>query len=358
MKDYPRIKRIFFLIMSAVVLLNTSCALIRSGGEINWPTRGWKEKKPESVGFDSELVAAMFEEIDESGLDYDSLVVIHKGVIVAEKYYYIYKEATLHETYSVTKSVISALIGIALQQGCIQSVDDPVLSYFPDREFQNMSDEKESLSIRDFLTMSSGLAYDPEEMYVSPDWAQYTLDQPLIYPPGETWFYSNGGPQVLSALINHACEMDTLEFADQFLFEPLGITNYEWQRGLNGHLNGSWGLDLTPRDLAKFGYLYLQDGIWDGEQILPPDWVELSRRLYFRIPETLVPWSLYYGYLWWIHGDGFYAAHGYKGQFIYLAPDHDLVVVITANLADKNLVHPQKLIRDYLIPAVEPDKSE
>jgi len=200
--------------------------------------------------------------------------------------------------------------------------------------------------------MSSGLAYDPDEMYASQDWVQYTLDQPLIHQPGDSWFYSNGGPQVLSALISQACKMDTLEFADLYLFKPLGITNYRWERSSNGHPNGSWGLELTPRDMAKFGYLYLHDGIWEGEQILPADWVESSNRRYHQVPDPLEPWDLYYGYLWWIHGESFYAAHGYKGQFIYLAPEQDLVIVITGNISDKEFVQPQLLIWKYLIPAV------
>ncbi len=104
--------------------------------------------------------------------------------------------------------------------------------------------------------------------------------------------------------------------------------------------------------MAKFGYLYLQDGVWDEEQILPPDWVDLSSRRYHEVPDPLEPWDLYYGFLWWIHGDGLYAAHGYKGQFIFLAPEQDLVVVITANIADEDFVQPQKLIRDFVIPAV------
>ena len=352
MRVSPWIKRLLVMTISTLVLLNSGCSLFRDGNEVTWPTHGWKEKKPEDVGLDSELISSMMEDIENSGLDYDGLIVVHKGVIVAEKYYYIYQEKSLHETYSVTKSVISALVGIALQQGCIESIEDPVLAYFPDREFLNMDDQKESLTIKDFLTMSSGLAYDPDAMYASPDWAQYTLDEPLIYSPGESWFYSNGGPQVLSALISQSCEMDTLEFADQYLFNPLGITNYRWERNAEGNPNGSMGLELTPRDMAKFGYLYLHDGIWDGEQILPPDWVELSSLRYHQVPDLLEPWNLYYGFLWWIHGDGYYAARGYKGQFIYLAPESDLVVVITANIADKDFVQPQKLIRDYLIPAV------
>lgn len=347
-----RIKRLFGLAAIAMILLQSGCALFRSASETSWPTRDWKERKPEVVGMDNEKVTAMIDEIDRSGLDYDGLVVVHKGVIVAEEYYFIYRESTRHETYSVTKSVISALVGIALQQGCITSIDDLVLEYFPDREFLNMNAEKELLTIKDFLTMSSGLAYDPDEMYDSADWAQYTLDQPLIYSPGESWFYSNGGPQVLSALISQACEMDTLEFADQYLFKPLGISNYKWELSPNGNPNGSWGLEMTPRDMAKFGYLYLHDGIWDEEQILPPDWVVLSTQPYHQVPDSLEPWDLSYGFLWWIHGDGYYAAHGYKGQFIYLAPDLDLVVVITANLSDQDFVEPQILIREYLVPAV------
>jgi len=352
MKGSARIKRLFALIMSAALILSSGCAHFRAGNQTNWPTKGWKVKKPEAVGMDSELVAAMIDAIEVSGLDYDGLVVVYKGAIVAERYYFIYREPTLHETYSVTKSVISSLVGIALQQGCIDSLNDPVLSYFPDGEFLNLNDQKKTLTIRDFLTMSSGLAYDPEEMYEASDWAQYTLDQPLIYSPGETWFYSNGGPQVLSALISQACEMDTVDFAEQYLFKPLGITKYEWQRSLNGNPNGSWGLELTLRDMAKFGYLYLNNGEWDGEQILPQDWVELSSRPYYQVPDSLEPWNLYYGFLWWVHGDGFYAAHGYKGQFIYLAPEQDLIVVVTANIADKDFVHPQMLIRDYLVPAI------
>ncbi len=187
----------------------------------------------------------MIEEIDHSGLSLDGLVVVHNGVIVVEEYYYIYKESTLHETYSVTKSVISALVGIALNQGCIESIEDPVLPYFPEMVLQNVNEQKESLTIKDFLTMSSGLAYNPDEMYASLDWAQYTLDQPLIYQPGESWFYSNGGPQVLSALISQACEMDTVEFAKLYLFDPLGIKIFA----------GSGAQTDIPMEVGDWSYL-------------------------------------------------------------------------------------------------------
>jgi len=181
---------------------------------------------------------------------------------------------------------------------------------------------------------------------------QYTLDQPVLHQPGEHWEYHDGGPQVLSALIGLACGMDIEEFADQYLFGPLNIKDYRWQRSLGGYPNGSWGLAMTSRDLAKIGYLYLNDGLWEDVQILPPDWAARSTQRYFQVPDPLEPWDLYYGYLWWVHGDGPVAAHGYKGQFIYLISEHDLVVVITGNIPDSEFVRPQLMIRDYIIPAV------
>ena len=229
-----------------LVILLSCLAVGCSQDRTFWPTIGWKTARPRQHGLDEELIADMLTEIEVSGLDLDGLVVVHEGAIVVEQYFHIYKESTLHETYSVTKSVISALVDIAVQQGCINSLDDPVLDYFPEREFLNMDENKAGLTIRNLITMSSGLAYDPDEMYASMDWTQYTLDQPQLYDPGQTWFYSNGGPQVLSELISRACEMDTLDFAEEFLFKPLRIREFQWQRGINGHPNGSWVWSLNP----------------------------------------------------------------------------------------------------------------
>ena len=301
---------------------------------------------------DPELVQGMWDEIETSGINLDGVVVVHQGVIVAERYYPVYSQDTLHESYSITKSVISALVGIAVEKGCISNINDPVLDYFPGRDFENLDEWKRWITIKHLLTMSSGLDWDQGEMVSHPDWVQYTLDQPVIHQPGTTWFYSNGGPHVLSALIASACQVDTREFADQNLFGPLGITEYRWGRSIDGHPKGGWGLVLTPRDMAKFGYLYLRGGVWEGKQILPKDWVEDSSTQYFRVPDPLEPWELGYGYLWWIHGDGPYAAQGTKGQFIYIIPEKDLVVTITGNIPDPEYVIPQQLIRDYLIPAV------
>jgi CubicO group peptidase (beta-lactamase class C family) len=316
------------------------------------PGEDWRVVSPEEVGMDPDLVDEMFVEIEQLGLNMDGVVVIHQGRIVAERYYPIYTQDTLHESYSITKSVISALVGIALQEGCIDNLQDPVLVYFPEREIRNLDEWKEQITIEHLLTMSSGLDWDQKEMVSSLDWVGYTLDQPVINEPGTTWSYSNGGPHVLSALIQRACGENTLNFAQEHLFGPLDISEYRWQKGHNGYLNGSWGLALTPRNLGKIGYLFLNGGVWNGQQIIPEDWVEKSTDPYYSVPDPLEPWGLEYGYLWWLHKDGPFAAQGTKGQFVYIIPDQDLVVVITANIPDDEYVLPQQLIRDYLIPAV------
>ena len=347
-------KHFRFVLIFLLMALLSSC---RSNGG-TWPTEGWEVVPPMEAGMDPELVQGMLDEIDASGINLDGLVVVHQGVIVAERYYPVYSEQTLHESYSITKSVVSALVGIALKEGCIEDIHDPVLNYFPGRDFENLDEWKQWITIEHLLTMSSGLYWEQDEMVSHPDWVQYTLNQPVIHQPGTTWFYSNGGPHVLSALISTACETDTQEFADQHLFGPLGISEYRWGRSIEGNPKGGWGLAFKPRDLAKFGYLYLRDGAWEGKQILPEGWVQDSAKRYFQVPETLEPWELYYGYLWWIHGDGPYAAHGTKGQFIDIIPEKDLVVVITGHIPDSEYVIPQQLIRDYLIPAVRENQID
>ena len=334
------------LICIALALAFTGCAGNGLSEKTPWPTDGWEIREQDGIGDD------LLEEIQRSSLQVDGLLVVHRGKIVLEEYYSGYTANTLHKTYSITKSVLSALVGIALEQGCISSLDDPVLGYFPDRQFLNLNIEKESITIEHLLTMSSGLYFDFDQMLAQMDWIQYVLDQPLAHPPGESWYYSDGGPQVLSAILTRACGMDTRDLAEEYLFRPLGITAYNWQRGAGGYYNGSWGLDLSPRDIAKIGYLYLKDGVWEQARIFPEDWFALSSQSYFQVPDPLEPWELSYGYLWWVHEDGALAAHGLKGQFLYLYPEKDLIVVITGDIPESAFAQPQIWIREYILPTL------
>lgn len=321
--------------------------------EAYWPTNSWRESAPAEQGMDGVLLQKMLEEIDEQRLNIDSLVVVRNGYIVTEKYYSPYEQDTLHGIYSVTKSVVSALIGIAIHEGYINSVDDPVLNYFPERNFENDNALKRSITVEHLLTMSAGLEWDWDEMISTPDSVQYVLDQPMYIEPGAEFFYSSGNAHVLSAIIQETSGLNAHDFAQQYLFSYLGIDDVRWKKDTFGISKGGWGMKMKPRDMAKFGYLYLNQGVWDGQQIIPAEWIEATTKRYIQVSEPLEPWDLYMGYLWWLHEDGLYAAHGMKGQFIYVIPEFDLVVVFTSHISDAKFSQPQLLIRDYIIPAVE-----
>jgi CubicO group peptidase (beta-lactamase class C family) len=318
-----------------------------------WTSDGWRGSTPEQQGMDTTLLNQVLEAIENQHLNIDGIVVVRNGYIVLEKYYPPYKQDTMHEMYSVTKSVVSALVGIAIKEGYIHSVYDRVMDYFPERQFENQDPQKQSITLEHLLTMTSGLEWDFDEMVSSRDWVQYTLDQPVYFEPGKEFFYSSGNAHVLSAIIQDASGLDTRDFAQQFLLDPLGIEQYRWQVDVNGIPKGGWGMSMTPRDMAKFGYLYLNQGMWDGQQIIPADWIKASTERQIQVPDPLEPWEIDMGYLWWLHEDGLYAAHGMKGQFIYVIPQSDLVVVITSNIPDDKYAQPQLLIRDYIIPAVK-----
>jgi len=320
--------------------------------EVYWPTEAWRVAAPEELGMDAALLGQMLDAIDERNLNIDSVVVVHNGYIVTEKYYPPYKQDTLHDLHSITKSVVSALIGIAIQEGYINSVDDSVLDFYPERTFENDDALKRSITLEHLLTMSSGLEWDWDEMVSTPDWVQYTLDQPMVSKPGREFYYSSGNAHVLSAIIQEASGMNTHDFAQLYLFDPLGMSDVRWKTDLDGIPKGGWGMGMTPRDMAKLGYLYLNGGVWDGRQIIPAEWIEATTERHIQVPEPLEPWDLYMGYLWWLHEDGPYAAHGTKGQFIYVIPESDLVVVFTGDITDAKYAQPQLLIRDYIIPAV------
>jgi CubicO group peptidase (beta-lactamase class C family) len=239
-----------------------------------------------------------------------------------------------------------------IQEGYLEGVDDRVLDYFPERKFQHDDALKHTITLEHLLTMSSGLAWDYQEMISCRDWVQYTLDQPMVTKPGTAFHYNSGSSHVLSALIQKTSGMSTRDFAQKYLFDPMDISDFRWQKDVDGIYKGGWGMSMTPRDMAKFGYLYLKQGIWNGQQLIPAAWIEATTKRHVQVTEPLEPWGLSMGYLWWLHEDGLYAAHGMKGQFVYVIPEFDLVVVITANIPDAEFVQTQLLIRDYIIPAV------
>jgi CubicO group peptidase (beta-lactamase class C family) len=187
-----------------------------------------------------------------------------------------------------------------------------------------------------------------QRMRNSDDWVQYMLDLPMAQPPGTGFEYTNGVSFLLSALIHETTGVSTLAFAEEHLFGPLGISDVDWATNPQGIYIG-WGeLRMTPYDMAKIGYLYLNHGSWAGEQIVPAEWVRSSTT--HHVNATL---SDGYGYQWWVDSEGFYMALGYAGQFIYVVPDKDLVVIFTSDLPENQFFVPEELLMEYIVPSVQ-----
>lgn len=282
-----------------------------------WPTGGWRITTPENVGMNSSRLEEMVQYVNHAGIGADSVMVIRDGYVVLDAYFPPFDEGELHIVYSCTKSVVSTLIGIAVEEGHIGSLDQRLLEFFPDRAVANMSQWKEEITLRDLLTMSAGFdardswLYEWEwldRMHDAEDAAQYVLDLGVIEEPGARFEYTNGVSHLLSCIVTETTGMSALEYARGRLFEPLGIAGVEWANDTMGRNWGYSGLYLTPHDMAKFGYLFLNEGEWDGRRIVSREWVEdaTSRHL----DGNLMPG---YGYQWWVSPDGYYTAIGYKG---------------------------------------------
>jgi CubicO group peptidase (beta-lactamase class C family) len=327
-------------------------------GEIEpyWPTEGWRVARAEDVGVSYGVLEGMIEHINAEGIGADSVMVIKDGYVVLDAYFPPFDEGEIHIVYSCTKSVVSTLIGLAMEDGLIASLEQGLADLFPNRTMDNPSDWKDEITLRDLLTMMAGI--DAEDSYLydwvgldrmhdAPDALQYVLDLPVIEEPGTRFEYTNGVSHLLSCIITEVTGASALDYARERLFSPLGIAGAEWTTDSLGRNWGYSSLYITPHDMAKIGYLFLKGGEWDGEQVVPREWVEEATRKHVHAGTLLDD----YGFQWWVSPDGYYSAIGYKGQFIHVVPDLDLVVVTTSSRAeDFNRI--QGLLEAFVIPAV------
>ena len=260
--------------------------------ETGWPTKSWPTSTAEEQGMDSASLARLIETVGI--FRQDSLMVIRHGKIVAEAYYAPNVAGVSHDLRSVTKSITGTLTAIEIKNGLLDSVDHPVVDLFSDNQIANLDDNKKAMTVQHLLDMTSGIAwqeksYTPDEtvirMYRAPDRTEFVLSQPMSDPPGAKFYYNSGNPYVLSALITRKTGHNAFDFAKTELFEPLGITSAKWGSvDAQGVTDGEAGLSLTPQDMARIGYLYLHDGVWDGKQIIPSSWVERARA--GKVPAT------------------------------------------------------------------------
>ena len=344
---------IIALILVGITAWNSRFSLF-PGACSYWPTDDWLYVKPEVLGLNGDILQGMVDDIMGSGFAVDSVLVVKDGYLVQEWYFNEYGNDVLHNVYSCTKSVVSTLVGIAIDKGEIDDVDARLLDLFPDIAPQNVSGWKESITLRDLLMMSAGFdardswLYDWEgldEMQDADDAVQYVLDLPMAFELGSRFEYTNGVSHLLSCLITENTGMSASEYADEHLFGPLGITNYEWGADEVGRSWGYSSLYMRPRDMAKIGYLFLNEGEWDDEQLISKSWVREATQ--HRIDANLRDG---YGYQWWVDDDGYYLALGYMGQFIFVIPEYDMVAVFTGGTPD-TLDYIISLPERFIIPA-------
>jgi CubicO group peptidase (beta-lactamase class C family) len=301
-----------------------------------WPTNGWHTAAPEAHGFDSAIVAEGLRAIRRDGTKIHSLLVVSEGELILDAYFYPYDGSTVHDQASVTKSVMTTLIGIAADQGKLD-LDAPMLSFFPDRDIANRDARKERITVRHLASNTAGMEciHHPDEptnraMHASPDWVQFTLDLPMVAEPGTTFAYCSPGMHLLSAILQQATGMSTLEFARVNLFEPLGITDVQWPADPQGITNGHGELYLHPHDAAKLGFLWLHGGEWDDKQIVSREWLRAASQTQIT---TGPGYSEDYGYGMWIgrpdEETSYFAADGRGGQKVLVIPALNLIVVTT-----------------------------
>lgn len=305
-----------------------------AGAEEIWPEEDWPAPAPGQQGL-AAGPEAMLREAGKLGLNLHSLLVIRDGYLVFEWYAGGYGPGSQHELYSVTKSFIGTLTGIALDQGLIEGVEQPIADFLPVEDFPHPDRRKDSLTFEHLLTMQSGLEWVDgmptyQEMYGQPDWTAYVLGKPMVEAPGTSFNYCSGCSHLISAALSQAVGGDLTAFAREYLFEPLGIEDFTWETDPQGIPNGGWGLQLTSRDMARLGYLYLREGAWNGRQLVSPEWVAAATTAWVEPYEATG-----YGYQWWVYPDlGGYAAQGLGGQMVLVLPEQELVVVITAQDTD------------------------
>lgn len=314
------------------------------------------------AGLDSALLNEMMHNI-VAGVyrNVRSVLIIKGGKLVFEEYFYGYGRDSLQELRSATKSIVSALTGIAINQGYIKSVNVKVLPYFPQYTLANNSELKQRITIKDLLSNQSGLNYDEaypkaigneNTMSYTDDWVKYTLDLPMLDTPGTKGRYASGNPITMGRIIEIATHQSLHNFAAKKLLGPLGITNFNWNfKPDKSNSENYCEIYLRPRDMAKFGLLYLNNGQWNGKQVEPADWVKESTS------KQSVVQGVDYGYLWWLKyldagPTRFYSvgAQGNGGQKIYFFKKQDMVVVITGG--NYNSQSPSDaLIKKYILPA-------
>lgn len=356
-----------------------------------WPTQEWLISTPEKQGMDSAKLQEMVEYYEaqhqkSEKILLDSITIVRNGYMVADIYLNpLFPKDIKHIIHSCTKSIMSALIGIAIEEGYIEGVDVLVIDIFDDKNIENVDARIKTLTLKHLLAMQAGLHSQDSylfqwkglfKMQTTDDWTEYLLNLPMEAEPGTRFEYSNMASFLLSAIIQKTTGMDTLSFAHEFLFNPLEIKDIQWEKSPQGIGIGWARMWLKPHDMTKIGLLYLQKGKWESQQIIPAQWIEESLTAYsfpkkyryvynekgkvdrmtsgglWMFTNLARPFADGYGYQWWLDKSGMYSAVGFSGQFIMVVPKENLVVVFTSKLSGQDAFFPAKLLKKFILPSI------
>ena len=280
--NLKRRKKIFCILTFSLFALLTENAVCEQPKKREyWPTSGWKTSTPEMQDMDSAKLMIADEFIQNRLPDAFSLLVVKNGYLVFEKYYSWGSPEKYAVVHSVTKSVTSALIGIALDKGYLKSLDQKLTEFFPEYITDDLDPRKKEISLKQLLTMSAGFKWNDRgpvmrDWYTSSNWAKFTIQLPQENNPGDVFNYNSSTSHLLSIILSKSTKTSTLDFAKRNFFEPLGIQSAYWHQDPQGYYIGGFGLGLSARDLAKIGFLYLNNGYWNGQSIVSDYWVKES----------------------------------------------------------------------------------
>jgi CubicO group peptidase (beta-lactamase class C family) len=340
----------------------------------------WETSSLSMAGIDSTKIYELMPMVlNGSFKNIHSILIVKNGKLVLEEYFHGYHREKRHQIRSATKSIGSILTGIAIDHKYIEDVNEKIYSYFksynPSIEWDKRAKD---VTIKSLLTMTSGYDCDDNrmnyscenKMYKSSDWVDYALNLPMANQPGEHWAYNSSSLILVGEIISKTSKMSIPDFADKYLFEPLGITDFQWGFSPKGRAWIAGNAEMRPRDMAKIGYMMLNHGKWKGNKIVSQEWIDESTRALITVEKANknnLEYYIDYGYLWWSrnfyardNGDSnprnieTYLAGGNGGQRIYIFPTLDLIVIFTGGNYNSPLATRQetKILENYILPAI------
>jgi CubicO group peptidase (beta-lactamase class C family) len=305
---------------------------------------------PEAQGVSSAAILSFIKATDKNIDSLNSFMLLRHGQVVAEGWWSPYSSDSPHSLYSLSKSFTSTAVGLAIAEGKL-SLDDEVLKFFPDDAPAEPNANLKAMRVTDLLRMSTGQQTEPPRTAAQP-WTKTFLAHPVPFKPGTHFLYNTSATYMLSAIVQKATGKTVLDYLRPSLFEPLGIEHPTWETSPQGISTGGYGLSIRTKDIASFGQLYLQKGMWHGKQLVPEAWIEAATaRQTSNGSNPKSDWDQGYGYQFWRCRNGAYRGDGAFGQYCIVLPEQDAVIAITSGVKDMQAV--LNLIWDKLLPAMK-----